>query len=301
MDTRQLGTGGLQVPVICLGAWPLGGGMGVIPDQQAIDTIHASIDAGVNFIDTAEGYRTSESVLGKALEGRRNDVILATKLSGDHSPDHLAAAIENSLRSLGTDYIDLYQLHSPRPQYPIDETMASLVKLQEDGKIGFIGISNFSTEQHVEASRFGRVHSSQPRFNILYRKPEESILPTCLELGIGVIPHSVLAKGMLSGKYRPGHVFPGDDERINKPEFKDDQFNDAFPIVSRLIGWAADNGHDGIQLGIAWALAQPAITSCIVGAKTPGQAVHNASAADWRLSSDDLAEISNILGDFQLA
>ncbi len=300
MDTRQLGTDGPIVPVICLGAWPLGGGMGDIPDEQAIATIHAAIGAGVNFIDTAEGYRTSESVLGKALKGRRGDVILATKLSGDHSPEHMSSAIENSLRSLGTDYIDLYQLHSPRPAYPIEETMTNLLKLRDDGKIRYIGISNFSGEQHAEAAQFGPINSSQPRYNMLHRGAEESVLPKCLELGIGVIPHTPLAKGMLTGKYRPGHVFPTGDERFGKSEFKDDQFSVAFPIVERLIEWASDHGRDGAQLAIAWTLAHPAVTSCIVGAKTPKQAINNASAGDWRLSSGDMTEISEILGDFQL-
>ena len=300
MESRQLGKNGLTVPVVCLGAWPLGGGMGEIPDEQAIATIHASIGAGVNFIDTAEGYRTSEAVLGKAIKGRRNDVILATKLSGDHSPEHMSSAIENSLHALGTDYIDLYQLHGPRPEYPIEETMASLLKLRDDGKIRYIGISNFSSEQHAEAARFGPVHSSQPRYNMFHRTAEESVLPTCLELGIGVIPHSPLAKGMLTGKYRPGHIFAGDDERAGKLEFKDDQFNVAYPIVERLIEWASGHGRDGAQLAIAWTLAHPAVTSCIAGAKTPEQAIHNASAGDWRLTSGDMAEISEILGDFQL-
>ena len=299
METRQLGKNGPNVPVICLGAWPLGGGMGDIPDDQAIATIHASIEAGVNFIDTAEGYRTSESVLGKALKGRRDDVILATKLSGDHSAEHMASAIENSLRSLGTDYIDLYQLHGPRPGFPIEETMANLLKLRDEGKIRYIGVSNFSAEQHTEASQIGPVHSSQPRYNMFYRVPEESILPMCLELGIGVIPHSPLAKGMLTGKYRPGHVFSSDDERVDKAEFKDDQFNVAYPIVERLTEWASDHARDGAQLAIAWTLAHPAVTSCIVGAKTPDQAIHNALAGYWRLSSGDMAEIADILGDFQ--
>ena len=123
MRTKQLGKYGPQVPVICLGAWPLGGGMGKLPDQQVIDTVHAALDSGVTFIDTAEGYRTSESVLGKALAGRRDKVFLATKLSGDHSLEHMNEAIENSLRALGTDYIDLYQLHGPKPEYPIEDTI----------------------------------------------------------------------------------------------------------------------------------------------------------------------------------
>jgi aryl-alcohol dehydrogenase-like predicted oxidoreductase len=302
MRTRELGVGGLEVPVICLGAWPLGGGMGVIPDAQAISTIHASIEAGVNFIDTAEGYRTSEGVLGKALRGRRADVMIATKLSGDHSLEHMTTAIENSLRSLGTDYIDLYQLHGPRPDTPIEETMANLEKLRESGKIRFIGVSNFSAEQHREAAGYGAIHSSQPRYNMVSRYPEADVLPACLELGIGVIPHSPLAKGMLTGKYRPGHVFADDDERANvKSEFKLDAWLVAQEVVDRLIAWAGDSGHAGAELAIAWTLAHPAVTSCIVGAKTPEQAVANAAAGEWELSEGDMAEIAVILGDFQLA
>ncbi len=274
--------------------------MGVIPDEQAIATIHASIDAGANFIDTAEGYRTSEGVLGKAIKGRRDDVILATKLSGDHSLEHMTTAIENSLRSLGTDYIDLYQLHSPRPANPINETMANLEKLREAGKIRYIGVSNFSADQHREAAGHGTINSSQPRYNMLYRHPEEAVLPTCLELGIGVIPHSPLAKAILTGKYRPGHVFPADDERMGKREFEDDVFVPAMAVVEKLLEWAGDHGHEGAQLAIAWTLAHPAVTSCIVGAKTPEQAVYNAAAGDWRLSESDMAELAKILGDFQL-
>ena len=300
METRQLGKDGPLVPVICLGAWPLGGGMGAITDSQAIATIHASLDAGVNFIDTAESYRTSESVVGKALKGRRGNVILATKLSGDHSREHMSAAVENSLRSLGTDYIDLYQLHSPRPESPIEETMGNLLKLRDQGKIRYIGVSNFSGEQHSEAAQFGPIHSSQPRYNMFYREAEKSVLEVCLEQEIGVIPHSPLAKGILTGKYRPGHVFPKDDERVNKQEFENRQFNIAFPIVERLIKWAADQGLSMNQLAIAWTLAHPAVTSCIVGAKKPEQALHNASASEWRLSSRDMTEISEIIGDFEL-
>ena len=301
MRTRQLGEGGPTVPVICLGAWPLGGGMGQIPDEQAIATIHASLEAGVNFIDTAEGYRTSESVLGKAIKGRRDQVILATKLSGDHSPEHMQSAIENSLRSLGTDYIDLYQLHGPRPENPIEQTMANLLKLRDAGKIRYIGVSNFSAEQHREAAQYGPIHSSQPRCSMLVRSAEEAILPACLELGIGVIPHSPLAKGILTGKYKPGHTFPSDDERVNKPEFKDSSFDQAYSIVEKLAAWAADHGYSSTQLAIAWTLAHPAVTSCIAGAKTPEQAVHNAAAGDWQLSESDMAEIASILGGFQLA
>ena len=136
----------------------------------------------------------------------------------------MTSAVENSLKSLGTDYLDLYQLHGPRPGNPIEETMLNLEKLRDAGKVRYLGVSNFSGDQHREAAKFGMIHSSQPRYNMLYRVPEEDILPTCLELGIGVIPHSPLAKAMLTGKYQPGHIFASDDERKSKPEFKDDVF-----------------------------------------------------------------------------
>lgn len=297
---RPLGEDGPQVPVVCLGAWPLGGGMGHVPEQQAIDTIHASLDAGVSFIDTAEGYRTSEAVIGKALKGRSDEVFIATKLSGDHTREHMDRAIENSLRALGRDHVDLYQLHGPRPETPIDETMANLLRLRDEGKIRYIGVSNFSADQHTEALEHGPVQSSQPRYNMLFRGAEHAVLPTCLKRGVGVIVHSPLAKGMLTGKYRPGHEFPDDDERRDRPVFSQEGFSSAFDIVQQLSNWASDHGRDLIQLAIAWTLAHPAVTSSIVGAKTPDQARHNARAADWALSDGDLAEIGGILGDFEL-
>ena len=300
METRALGKNGPQVPVICFGGWPLGGGLGAVPEEQAVATVRASLDAGMTFLDTAESYRTSESLVGKAIQGRRQEVYLATKLSGDHSPEHMAHAIENSLKALGTDYIDLYQLHSPQPQWPIEQTMAGLVRLREAGKIRHIGISNFSAEQTVEALKYGPIHSSQPRYSMLFREAEDSVLPCCLENGVGVIAHSVLAKGLLTGRYRPGHRFPADDQRGSTSNFSGEAFSRIFEVTERLKGWAADHGRDLVQLAIAWAIASPAVTSAIVGAKTPEQVRHNAKAADWRLSQKDLGEIDEIQGDLRL-
>ena len=168
----------------------------------------AAIEVGMSFIDTAEGYETSESVLGKALKGQRDKVFLATKLSGqDHSMEHMKRAIENSLRSLDTDHIDLYQLHSPQQHWPIEQTMEGLLRLRDEGKIRYIGISNFSAKQTEEALKYGPIHSSQPRYNMVFREAEESVLPCCLKNEIGVIPHSVLAKGLLGGKHRQDRVW----------------------------------------------------------------------------------------------
>lgn len=300
MRTKQLGKYGPEVPVICLGAWPLGGGMGQLPDQQIIDTVHAALDCGVNFIDTAEGYRTSESVLGKALAGKREKVILATKLSGDHSLQHMNEAIENSLRALRTDYIDLYQLHAPKPEYPIEQTMGGLLRLKEEGKIRYIGVSNFSAEQHAEALQFGHIDSSQPMYSMLVRTAEEAVLPFCEENGIGVVVHSPLAKGLLTGKYSPDHKFPDGDERSWMAGFQGERFAASLHVAEGLKNWASSHGHSLFELAIAWTLANTAVTSCIVGAKTPEQATQNAAAADWMLTQGDLQEIDHIQGEFRV-
>jgi len=300
MKTRKLGKQGPEVPVICLGAWPLGGGMGELTERQIVETVHASLDCGMTFIDTAEGYRTSEVVLGKALQGRRSDVFIATKLSGDHSAEHMGRAIEGSLRALRTDYVDLYQLHSPQPAYPIQETMEGLLKLKAQGKVRYIGVSNFSAQQHAEAMKYGHLDSSQPQYSMLVRAAEAEVLPCCLANGIGVIVHSPLAKGLLTGKYHPGHAFQPDDERSRMAGFQGERLAGALNVAARLKEWAESHNRSVVQLAIAWTLANPAVTSSIVGAKSPQQVLHNAEAAEWVLTSQDLQELDAIQGEYRI-
>ena len=301
MDRRKLGTSGPEVPVIAFGAWPVGGGLGTVPEKQGIRAVQAALEVGMTFIDTAEGYQTSETVVGKAIKGRRDEVFLATKLSGsDHSAGHMASAIENSLRTLGTDYIDLYQLHSPSPDWPIGETMTNMLRLRDEGKIRYIGVSNFSPQQTSEAMRYATIHSSQPRYNLMWRNLEDDVLPFCLEPGIGVIPHSVLSKGVLAGKHRPGHRFAQDDERRLFSFFKGSDFEEAHIVAQRLDSWARDNGRDIVQLAIAWVLANPAVSSALVGAKSPEQVYHNAKGADWVLSAEDLQEIETVMCGYRM-
>jgi myo-inositol catabolism protein IolS len=300
MRNRKLGKYGPELPVICLGAWPLGGGMGELPENQIIDTVHAALDCGVTFIDTAEGYRTSEAMLGKALVGKRDKVFLATKLSGDHSLEHMNTAIDNSLRALRTDYVDLYQLHGPKPEYPIEQTMEGLLRLKEQGKIRYVGVSNFSAEQHAQALQYGHVDSSQPMYSMLVRTAEEAVLPFCGEHGIGVIVHSPLAKGLLTGKYTPEHQFAPDDERSWMAAFQGERFASALNVVEELKGWAEARGHSLVDLAIAWVLANDAVTSAIVGAKTPEQVAQNAEAANWVLSPEEFQEIDQIQGGFRI-
>ena len=301
MRTRQLGKDGPEVPVICFGTWPLGGAFGAIEYEQAINTLRAAIDAGLTFLDTAEGYFDSQAKIGEAIKGRRDEIFLATKISGsDHSAERIETALGDSLRLLNTDYIDLYQLHSPQPQWPIEDTVAELVKHRDAGKIRYIGVSNFSADQTREAARCGPIHSSQPRYSILFRDSETEVLPTCHELGIGTIVYSVMAKGMLAGKYKPGHEFPPDDERHYWPHFKGELFERIYGVTEKLKAWAEDHGRDIVQLAIAWPLANPAVTSSIVGGRTVEQVLHDAQAGDWVLSEDDLLEIDEIQGGLRL-
>jgi aryl-alcohol dehydrogenase-like predicted oxidoreductase len=265
--------------------------MGEVDEQIGIQTVHAAIDAGVTFIDTAEMYRTSESTLGKALAEKRSQIFLASKLSGDHSKQHIREAIENSLRELHTDHLDLYQIHSPKPQWPIADTMAELVKLQEEGKVRYLGVSNFKEADTAEASQYGHIQSSQPHYSMLFRTAETDPLPYCRENGIGVMVYSPIGRGLLTGKYTASHQFTSDDTRSSHPSLTPEVRASAAEISRRLEPFAKDNGYTMAQLAIAWTLANPAVTVAICGAKTPQQAIENARAGEWELTESQMTEI----------
>jgi myo-inositol catabolism protein IolS len=302
MRLKQLGKNGPEVSAICFGAMELGGRMGPIEESQAIATAHAAIDAGVTFFDTAEGYATSEEITGKALVGKRGQVFLATKLSGDQSTGHIAEAFENSLRMLQTDHVDLYQLHRPKPQWPIEETMGELVKLQEQGKIGHIGLSNFSAAETAEAMQYATVISHQPRYSMLFRESEEELFPFLLEAGVGSMVYAPLAKGLLSGKYGPDHVFTVEgDTRAGHRSFNAENMQAAHGVTERLKGWASDHDRSLVQLAVAWTQSHPAVTATICGAKSPEQIIETGAAGDWVLSSLDLKEVEALIGDVRLS
>jgi aryl-alcohol dehydrogenase-like predicted oxidoreductase len=295
LPTRTLGRNGPGVTVICLGGWPLGGGFGPIDEAQAIRTVHAALDAGANFIDTAENYINSEAMLGKALAGRRDQVTLATKLSGAHSPRHIRRAIHNSLRKLRTDYVDLYQIHHPQPRWPIPDTMAELVKLVDQGKVRHLGVSNFKVSQIAEAMAVAPLASSQPRYSMLFRAIEEEHLPYCAEHGIGVMAYAPLARGLLTGRFPASYTFPEDDERARIRVLTPAVRLAADEVCRRLTPWARDRGYTMAQLAIAWVVANPAITTAICGARTPEQAIDNCAAGRWQLTAADMAEIEQQL------
>ena len=241
--------------------------MGKVDEDTAIDAVRAAIDNGVTLIDTAQAYRLSEATLGKALKGgHRERCFLATKVSGDYSREGILAAIDDSLRALDVDTLDLYQIHSPDPRYPIHESMEAMAELQAAGRARYLGVSNFIAEQMQEALQTARFHANQPRYNLFDREVEKDDIPFCEQHVIGLLAHSPLAKGLLTGKYSPGHRFP-DDERAQMPRFQVETLKRYLDVAKGLEAVAYDKGLGLTQLAVAWLLLRlPAVTCVLVGA-----------------------------------
>jgi len=298
MQQRQLGTDGPMIPVLGFGAWPIGGGMGKVDEQNAIDTVRAAIDNGITLLDTAEYYRTSEGIMGRALkDGYRERCFLATKASFDYSPKGIREAMDNSLRALGVDYVDLYQIHSWNSRYPIADSMGEMVRLQQEGKARYLGVSNFDADHMRQSLQTTFYHSNQIVYNLFEREIEAEDIPFCAEHGIGILAHSPLAKGLLTGRYRPGHQFAADDERSGNWRFRGDTFARYIAAADKLNEVARDKGITLVQLAIAWTLRLPAITCTLVGAKNPQQVAEHVAAADVTFSDDELARIETILNE----
>jgi aryl-alcohol dehydrogenase-like predicted oxidoreductase len=299
MHQRQLGRDGPFVPVIGFGAWPIGGGMGTLDNSEAIRTLHHAFDQGVTMVDTAEAYRTSEELVGRALatwSGPRDRIFVATKVRGDDlSAGHIAEAAEHSLQRLGVETIDLLQAHSWDALHPIDETMRAFERLVSSGKVRYVGVSNFDVPQMEAAWRAVPFLALQPRYNLLNREIESDILPYCERRGIGVLAHSPLAKGLLTGRYQSGHVFAADDERAQMSRFQGDEFSRLLASTAPIGRWAQERGHTLLELAIAWVLSHPAVTVCLCGGKSPEQVDDHVRAASWSLSTDDRDEIERLL------
>jgi aryl-alcohol dehydrogenase-like predicted oxidoreductase len=266
--------------------------------------VHAALDAGITFFDTADSYgdTQSEVFLGRALSGRRDKAVLATKFGSKldeqrhgASPAYVRRAVEDSLKRLNTDRIDLYQLHWPDPAVPIADTLGTLDELVRAGKVREIGCSNFSAEQLLEASRApeggaASFASLQNEYSLLHREPEAEILPLCRKLGIAFIPYFPLASGMLTGKYRKGQP-PPPGSRIAEGRHADLFNAQNLDMVERLIAFSEARGHTMLELAFSWLLRKPAVASVIAGATKPEQVKANAAAADWELSDAELDEI----------
>ncbi len=315
MEMRVLGTTGMRVSPLCLGAMMFGS-WGNPDHDESIRIIDRALDAGINFIDTADVYSAGESeeIVGKALAaGRRDRVVLATKAHGRMGDDvneqgnsrrWIIRECENSLRRLGTDYIDLYQIHRPDPAADIDETLGALTDLIRAGKICYAGSSTFLPSQIVEAQwtaqRRGRERfvCEQPPYSILVRGVEAEVLPACQRYGMGVIPWSPLAGGWLSGRYRKDGDLPASRRAARIPQRYDMSLpgNQAkLEAAEKLAGLADETGLSLIHLALAFVTSHPAVTSAIIGPRTMEQLESQLGATDIVLTSDILDQIDEIV------
>ncbi len=309
MEYRRLGRSGLRVSVIGLG----GNTFGRYADaERTASILRRAIDLGVNLVDTADiyGAGASEELIGKALAGHRDDILIATKVGMQYgegpnetgsSRGHILASCEASLRRLQTDHIDLYQIHRFDPETPLDETLAALDDLVRSGKVRYIGCSNYAAWQIVRALWISdRQHlasfvSVQPEYNLLARDVERELLPCCEALGLGVIPFFPLGAGILTGKYKPGEPPPEGTRGHNNPAFARRLQSAALETVQRLDAWSRERGHTVGELALAWLAAQPAVSTVIAGTTRPEQVEANVRAGEWKLSADDLAAIEGVL------
>jgi aryl-alcohol dehydrogenase-like predicted oxidoreductase len=311
MDQVTLGRSGLRVSPIAFGAWQLGGEWGEFDEREAIETIRRARELGINLFDTAQGYGfgASERLLGRALRGdldaRRDEVAIATKgglrlgddgLVRDSSPAWLRAGVEDSLRALGVDHIDLYQVHWPDPDVPFAETAGALEELVQEGKIGHAGVSNFSGAQLAELSSTRPAETLQPPYSLLRREIEDDALPYCLEHDVGVLVYGALAHGFLTGNMDEQTTFGPGDWRSDSPDFHGQTFQRNLETVRELRQFALEGLDCSVaQLAIAWVLANPAVEVAIVGARHPRHIEDSVVAAGVELSDDDLEQIDRIV------
>ncbi len=296
LPTRRIGS--LEVPVVGLGCNNFGSRLDEGRTRRVVD---AALDVGVNFFDTADIYggTRSETFLGGILEGRRDRVVLATKFGMQvdrtrrgAAPAYVRRALEDSLRRLRTDRIDLYQLHEPDPATPIADTLGALDGLVREGKVREIGCSNFSGAQLIEASAAvkdgaARFVSVQNELNLLDRADEQDALPVAEQLGLAYIPYFPLANGLLTGKYRPG-VVPEGSRLASSRRAEQLLTNGTFARLEALERFAAERGHSILELAFGWLLAHAPVASVIAGATTPEQVRANAAAAGWVLTADEM-------------
>lgn len=312
MPLHTLGRTGVQVSRFGLGTMVLGA-WGNPDHDDCVRLIHRALDAGINLVDTADVYAfgESEEIVGKALTGgRRDEIVLCTKFHNamDENPNHrgnsrrwIARAVEDSLRRLDTDWIDVYQIHRPDPSTSIDETVDALTDLVRAGKIRYWGTSTFPADQIVEthwaADRrsVAGPHTEQPPYSILCRSIEAEVLPACRRHGMGVLTWSPLSGGWLTGKYQRDEPAPAGSRAATNPDHFDVGSSPKFEAVEALGAIAADAGLTLTQLSLAWTVEHPAVTSCLLGPRTPDQLDDLLTAASIRLDADTLDAIDGVV------
>jgi len=315
MEARQLGSSDVKVSPVIFGAWAIGGWMwGGAEERDSIAAIQASIDAGASTIDTAAVYGMgySEELVGRAIKGRREKVVLATKcgmrwnsnegsdpweqkdnqgnpitIRRNARPDSIAYECEQSLKRLGVDVIDLYQIHWPDTTTPVEQSMAAMVKLKEQGKIRAIGVSNYNVDWLKGAVKSAPLASLQPPYSLIQRKIESGILQYCRQNNIGVIVYSPLERGLLTGKVTPERQFPPGDHRATHKYFTVENRKRVLAALEKVKPIAEKHKASLAQVAINWTFSEPGITAALVGARNAEQATHNAGAMSFILSGDE--------------
>lgn len=321
MIYRQLGQSGIEISALGLGTWAHGGTFwGGTDEQASLAAIQQALDLGITLLDTAPayGYGLAEEVVGRAIRGRdRSRIVLATKVGlawhepeGEYfftaegvevyrnlHPANIRRELELSLQRLGTDYVDLYQTHWQDPTTPIAESMGELLKLQAEGKIRAIGVSNCTPEQMTEYLAGGRIDSSQPRYNMRDRAIEADLLPFCREQQIAVLSYSSLDKGLLTGGLDPERVYPEGDMRGHDESFQPAKVRQVNEVLAKLAPYREQYGLDQTQLTIAWTISQPGLTCALVGARNAAQAAGIAPGGGVEIAPADLAAMESIIGE----
>jgi len=313
METRQLGASELRITPIGLGTWAIGGGnwafgWGAQDDEESIATIHRALDMGVNWIDTAAvyGLGRSEEVIGRALKGINQRPYIFTKCSMiwdeqrtvGHSltKESVKREAEASLRRLQIETIDLYQIHWPNPEAEIEEGWAAMIELQREGKVRYLGVSNFSVAQMQRVQRLATITSLQPPYSLLDRDIEAEVLPYTQRNGIGVIAYSPMASGLLTGKMSRERIaaLPKDDWRRRNEWFTEPQLSRNLDLVEKLREIGARHGRTAGEVAIAWTLRRPEVTGAIVGARRPEQLNGVIGAGIFRLTPEEIAEVESV-------
>ena len=308
MELRNLGNSGLQLPVVGLGTNNFGGR---IDKQQSAAVVAKALELGVNFFDTADVYGNrggSEEALGEALKGHRHEAIIGTKFASPMgegpylngaSRRYIMQAVDASLRRLGTDYIDLYQVHFPDQRTPIEETLRTLDDVVRAGKVRYIGCSNFTGWQIADASWTARTDrltpfvSAQNQYSLLERRPEREVLPACKRFGLGLLPFFPLASGFLTGKYRQGEPLPEGTRLANAGPMANRVLTEEnFGALGKLESFAQQRGKTILDLAMGWLASNEQVTSIIAGATRPEQVEQNVRSSEWRLTKEEMAEVS---------
>jgi len=317
MQMRQLGYTDLKLTTVGLGTWAMGGpwqfGWGPQDDDEAIAAILAALKSGINWIDTAPiyGLGHSEELLGKALKATGQKPIIATKCSllWNEKKEKVSCLKARSIRlecyaslkRLGIETIDLYQMHWPEPDEDIEQAWKEMAKLVKEGEIRYLGVSNFNVKQIKRLQKIHPVASLQPPYSMLHREVEDELLGYCAQNNIGVVAYSPMQRGLLTGKFSQERLadLPLDDHRRRNPDFHEPQFTATLELVEQLRPIAQRNGKTLAQLAVSWVLRRPEVTAAIVGARRPEQILETAPASDWDLSREDIEQIEQLLADRQ--